>query len=46
MRFAEHNGRLRKYYRITDAGCARIAEFLSEWQSVQEIYDYVRRSQS
>ena len=46
VRFAEHNGRLRKYYRITDAGCARIAEFLSEWQSVQEIYDYVRRSQS
>ena len=36
-----HNGRLRRYYRITDAGRERIAEFLAEWPSVQEIYRYV-----
>ena len=35
------NGRLRRYYRITDAGRERIAEFLAEWPSVQEIYRYV-----
>lgn len=40
-RSAEHNGRLRRYYRITDAGRERIAEFLAEWPSVQEIYRYV-----
>ena len=41
VRTAEHNGRLRRYYRITDAGRERIAEFLAEWPSVQEIYRYV-----
>lgn len=46
VRSAEHNGRLRKYYRITDAGRARVAEFLAEWPSVQEIYRYVEGGQS
>lgn len=41
-RSAEHNGRLRRYYRITDTGHERIAEFLAEWPSVQEIYRYVK----
>ena len=36
-----HNGRLRRYYRITDDGRARIEEFLAEWPSVREIYAYV-----
>jgi len=40
-RSAEHNGRLRRYYRITDAGRARVEEFLAEWPSVREIYAYV-----
>ena len=40
-RSAEHNGRLRRYYRITDDGRARIEEFLAEWPSVREIYAYV-----
>ena len=38
----EHNGRLRKYYRITDAGRARIDEFLREWQDVMRIYEFIR----
>ena len=46
VRSAEHNGRLRKYYRITDAGRARIAEFLGEWPAVQEIYRYVQEAHS
>ena len=39
----EHNGRLRKYYRITPAGVAHIDEFLHERDDVVSIYDYVKR---
>nr|WP_255375106.1 PadR family transcriptional regulator [Collinsella sp. An271] len=46
VRSAEHNGRLRKYYRITEAGRTRIDEFLAEWPSVQEIYRYVEGARS
>lgn len=45
-RSAEHNGRLRKYYRITDSGRARIEEFLAAWPAVQDIYRYVEGAQS
>lgn len=45
-RSAEHNGRLRKYYRITGAGRARIEEFLAAWPAVQDIYRYVEGAQS
>lgn len=38
----EKNGRLRKYYAITDEGNDRIDRFLSEWQEVNAIYDYIR----
>ena len=31
---AEHNGRLRKYYRITEAGEQRIHAFLDEWREL------------
>ena len=31
----EHNGRLRKYYHITDAGRARIDEFQEEWKELE-----------
>ena len=34
VRTAEHDGRLRKYYRITDAGRARIAHFKDEWKEI------------
>lgn len=43
VRTAEHNGRLRKYYRITDAGRKRIADFQSEWQEILSIYQFVTR---
>ena len=39
----EHNGRLRKYYRITEAGVRHIDEFLRERDDVVSIYDYVKR---
>lgn len=41
VRSAEHNGRLRKYYRITAAGILRIREFKEEWQEAMLIYQYV-----
>ncbi len=32
VRTAEHDGRLRKYYNVTDRGRARLAEFREEWK--------------
>ena len=43
-RSAEHNGRPRRYYRITDTGRERIEEFLAEWPSVQEIHRYIEEA--
>ena len=39
----EHSGRLRKSYRITEAGVRHIDEFLRERDDVVSIYDYVKR---
>ncbi|MBQ9300588.1 MAG: PadR family transcriptional regulator [Clostridia bacterium] len=39
----EHNGRLRKYYAITDTGRRKIADFLTEWEDVMKVYDFIRR---
>jgi len=41
VRAVEHEGRLRKYYHITEAGNARLAEFRQEWQEVVAIYRFV-----
>ena len=43
VRTAEHGGRLRKYYRITDLGRRRIAEFTEEWQEMLSIYQFVTK---
>ena len=37
----EHNGRLRKYYRITKLGLNRIEEFKKEWKEVMKVYQFV-----
>ena len=37
----EYNGRLRKYYRITQGGQDRIIEFLQEWKDLQVIYNFI-----
>ena len=39
----EHNGRLRKYYHITDLGLKRIADFQEEWKEILAIYQFVCR---
>jgi len=40
---AEHNGRLRKYYRITQLGRKRIQDFKDEWQEMVAIYKFVAK---
>ena len=41
VRSAEHNGRLRKYYRITQSGRGRLEDFKREWREVMQIYQFV-----
>lgn len=36
-----HNGRLRKYYKITDSGRERLKEFSSEWIEILNIYKFI-----
>ena len=43
VRSVEHNGRLRKYYRITQLGRERIAAFAEEWKEIMSIYQFVVR---
>ncbi len=43
VRTAEHDGRLRKYYRITQAGLDRIADFKEEWKEIMSIYRFVTK---
>ena len=43
VRTAEHDGRLRKYYHITDEGLKRIEEFKSDWQEILSIYRFVTK---
>lgn len=38
---AEHNGRLRKYYKITELGRAKTTEFLQDWEKMEKIYGYI-----
>ncbi len=41
VRTAEHNGRLRKYYRITPLGKQRIEDFKNEWKELLSIYQFI-----
>ena len=35
----EHNGRLRKYYHITQSGLDRLKAFSEEWKEITAIYN-------
>ena len=37
----EHNGRLRKYYKITATGRHRIIEFIDNWKEVMSVYNFI-----
>ncbi len=43
VRTAEHSGRLRKYYHITEEGLRRIEEFKVEWNEILSIYRFVTK---
>ena len=43
VRSVEHNGRLRKYYHITDAGKARIEDFKRDWKEMESIYRFITK---
>ncbi|KNZ40705.1 PadR family transcriptional regulator [Acetobacterium bakii] len=38
---AEHNGRLRKYYKITPTGQEKIHDFLDNWKEVMTVYNFI-----
>ena len=40
---AEHGGRLREYYRITDIGRRKIEDFKTEWKEMVSIYKFVAK---
>ena len=42
---AEHGGRLRKYYHITEQGLRRLEEFREEWQEIQRIYQFITKEE-
>ena len=43
VRTVEHDGRLRKYYHITQAGVDRIDAFKEEWREMMSIYQFVTK---
>ena len=40
VRSVEHEGRLRKYYHITEKGSERIEEFREDWKEILSIYHF------
>ena len=41
----ERNGRLRKYYHITEQGIKRIGDFKEEWKELLSIYQFVTKEE-
>lgn len=45
VRSEEFNGRLRKYYHITEPGRQRLRDFAEEWEEIHAVYRYVMREE-
>ena len=45
VRTVEHEGRLRKYYHITEKGLTRIEEFKNEWKEIMLIYSFIAKEE-
>lgn len=45
VRSAEHDGRLRKYYHITDLGVKRIEDFREDWKEIMNVYSFVTKEE-
>lgn len=41
----EYNGRLRKYYYITESGKTKLESFKNEWKEVISIYNFVMKGE-
>ena len=46
VRSIEHEGRLRKYYHITEKGLGRIREFQDDWREILSIYQFITREET
>ncbi len=42
----EYNGRLRKYYHITQEGLNRIEDFKNEWHEIVSIYRFIIKEEN
>lgn len=38
----EHNGRLRKFYHLTEAGRRQLERFAADWGEIAAMYDFIR----
>ena len=38
----EHNGRLRKFYRLTPIGRCQLESFAEDWSELSAMYDFIR----
>ena len=45
VRVVIHEGRIRKYYHITENGLKRIEDFKSEWKELMDIYQFIVEEQ-
>lgn len=43
VRSTEFEGRLRKYYHITEIGLQRVEDFKNEWKELMDIYLFIER---
>ena len=39
---SEHNGRLRRYYRITGSGIERVNDFERDWREMERIHAFIQ----
>lgn len=42
----EHNGRLRKYFKITEKGLEKINHFILDWENVMKVFDFIKEEKN
>ena len=45
VRVVIHEGRIRKYYHITENGLKRIEDFKNEWKELMDVYSFIMEEQ-
>ena len=46
VRTTEYEGRLRKYYHITEKGLQRIEDFKNEWKEIMDVYSFIVKEEN